>query len=310
MRHLTPPGLLRPLSAFCLGVLVLFACEEPVDLQIDLPKSRLVITSSFVPHKPVVLAISATRPRGDTVPTEITDAHVTLFEGNTIAEELKYFPGKEGNGPGTYQTRDFVPEVGNQYTIHVSVPGYDPVTAVSSIPESVGIRSLTVSNLSWKEEPDEIVYDYVLTVDYADPEEEDNYYDLRVSQLVVPFEIDGKGDTLLRPAYLKSVGTPLAAVEANRTVSLLLKDKPSANGAAMHLQSRLDPSRELLGRVVAELRTVSPEYYFYQRSLAFPGDFPNTGLEEPVILYNNVDRGLGVFAGYNSVESDLVLFSE
>ncbi|WP_116124499.1 DUF4249 domain-containing protein [Lewinella sp. IMCC34183] len=300
-------GLIRPLSLVCLGVFVLWSCEEAIELDIEIPKSRLVINSSFVPHQPVSLTVTATRPRGGAAVTEISDAQVSLLEGNELAEELTYHPNKESGQGGYYRTLAFRPEVGHDYTIHVSVPGYDPVTAVSSIPESVPIRALSVSELSRRTEAGEQICDYTLSVDYADPENETNYYDLRISQLVIPFEVSAAGDTIRRTPYIKSIRSPQNPVAEQPTISLLLQDRGPAPPVNLRLQSRLNPDRELLGRVVAELRTVSPEYFFYQRSLALPIEYPSMGLEEPVIFFNNVESGLGVFAGYNSVEKDLSL---
>ncbi|WP_168797439.1 DUF4249 domain-containing protein [Neolewinella litorea] len=304
MRYVPLTTLLRQSGVLFLSFFVFVACEEAVDLEFDVPKSKLVLSSSFYPAEPVILRVSATRPRGNAPAQEISDAQVSLFEGNKLAEVLTYYPGTETAAGGSYRTVHFRPEVGHEYTIHVSAPGYDPVTAISSIPEPVAINSLAVKNLTVMEEEGEFVYDYYLQIDYADPATETNYYDLRISQLVVPFKITARGDTLRLDPVPKAVSTPTQAAMEGNTVSLLLQDKQAESILEVHLQSRLNPENELLDRIVAELRTVSPEYYFYQRSLALPNDLGGTGLDEPVIYFNNVESGLGVFAGYNSVQRD------
>ncbi len=298
---------LRALTLLVLGWVVLVACEEPVDLAFDLPKSRLVLSSSFIPDQPVVLQVSATRPRGAGPIATVTDAQISLFEGMTLAEELTYFPSTDDEVPGTYRTTTFTPQVGQKYTIHVVASGYDPVTAISSIPEPVKINSLTVERMSLSTKDELAIYDYHLLVDYADPEEETNYYDLRITQMVIPFKIGSTGDTILMQPYVKSVSTPVYETENGQVVSILLQDKGDSPVVNIHLQSRLDPASELLGQVIAELRTVSPEYYFYQLSISRPEDLPNSGIKDPVIIYNNVSKGLGVFAGYTSVQEGLNL---
>ncbi|PPK86390.1 uncharacterized protein DUF4249 [Neolewinella xylanilytica] len=298
---------LRTLSALFLSSVLLVACEEPVDLDLPDRKSRLVLSSSFLPEQAVVLQVSATRPRGTPSGMHITDARVSLFEGMDLAEELTYFPSTETDRPGTYRTTTFKPQIGRQYTIHVYAPGYDPVSAVSSIPEPVGISSVTVEGLSVSHEEAASVYDYRLLVDYADPEAETNYYDLRISQMVVPFKLGSSGDTIRMQPYLKGLTTPIHEAAGGQTISILLQDKAGGPLVDVHLQSRLDPATELLGQVIAELRTVSPEYYFYQRSIMRPDEMPNSGLKDPVVIYNNVSSGLGVFAGYTSVQKGLTL---
>jgi hypothetical protein len=285
--------------------LLLLHCEEPVELNIDVPKSRLVINSSFYPNQLVTLRVSATRPPG-TPPVNITDARVSLFEAGKLAEELVYVPAPEEGGYGSYRTRRFTPRVGSEYTIYVAVDGYDPVTAVSSIPAPVAIEELSLSNVSIDMQQGAMVYDYTLTVSYADPPEEQNYYDLRVYQRVIPFSVSEQGDTLMQHAYLKSVGTP-SRHSTDKTVSVLLRDRGGAKNVSVQLQSRINSKRELLAEVVAELRTVSPEYYYYQRSINAEDLTPSNGLSEPIIIFDNVDQGLGIFAGYNVVQQHLPL---
>ena len=308
MRLLAFPWWMR-----ALGVLTLFqfasSCEEPVDLGIEIPRSRLVINSNFFPDELVTLNVSATRPLG-TTKIPVIDAQVSLFEGNELAERLTFTSGKEAGEAGSYRTKRFRPRVGQQYTIHVSAAGYDPVTAVSSIPDPIPINSLSIHNLTTTEVSDETVYDYRVQVDYADPETQTNYYDLRIYQSVLPFKLDARGDTIRLKSYLKSVGSPETLLSDASTMSVLLQDKGENGHVEVHLQSRLKTSSELLNGIVAELRTVSPEYYFYRRSLAFDNGAGSGGLYEPIIFFNNVDSGLGIFAGYNSVMENLDFLSQ
>ncbi len=303
MRLFAFPWWMRTLAALSLFQMA-SACEEPVELDIEIPRSRLVINSNFIPDELVTLRVSASRPLG-TTEIPVIDAQVSLFEGTELAERLTYEAGKQFGEAGSYRTRRFRPRVGQQYTIHVSADGYDPVTAVSSIPDPIQIVSLSVHNLTTAELGRETIYDYRLEMDYADPVDETNFYDLRVYQRVLPYQVSATGDTLVGPAYLKPVGTPTTRSFANETISILLKDKPNDRSLDLALQSRLDTDSELLNGLVAELRTVSLEYYYYQQSLAVQYPGVTGGLNEPIIIYNNVVSGLGIFAGYNSVKQNL-----
>ena len=278
-------------------------------MDLDLPdqKSRLVLSSSFLPEQAVVLQVSATRPRGTHSRSVSRMPMCPSSKAWSWQRNSPTFPPAESDRPGTYRTTSFTPQIGRQYTIHVFASGYDPVSAVSSIPEPVSIRSVTVEGMNVSRTEDLSVYDYRLLVDYADPETETNYYDLRISQMVVPFKLGSGGDTIRMQPYLKSITTPVHEASSGQTISILLQDKAGGPFVDVHLQSRLDPDSELLGQVIAELRTVSPEYYFYQRSIMRPDEMPNSGLKDPVVIYNNVSSGLGVFAGYTSVQKGLTL---
>ncbi|WP_420460236.1 DUF4249 domain-containing protein [Neolewinella sp.] len=294
-------------AAALVGGLVLLSCEEPVELTIEQTKSRLVINSNFLPGEPVSLRISATRPVGGPVAAAITDAVVTLYEGDELAEELDYHTDESGGLGGHYRTKHFRPQVGQRYTVHVRAPGYDPVTAVSSIPEPVQLTGLQIVTLSSAVADNKLTYDFTLLVEYADPDHEVNYYDLRVYQRVTPYKLSDDGDTIRMSPYLKTVSTPAYEAGQAETISVLLQDRGPRGGVQVHLRSYLDPRQELLGEIVAELRTVSPEYYYFQRSLGPDLSGVSGGLQEPIILFNNVSSGLGIFAGYTSVQLALQL---
>jgi hypothetical protein len=284
----------------------LTSCEEPVELDIDIPRSQLVIHSNFFPGEVVSLRVSASGVLGRPARV-VQDASVSLFEGTDLVEELT-FEASKNSSPGNYVTKTFLPRVGRRYTIHVSADGFDPVTAVSRIPEPISIDSLFIRDLSFRTDGPFTIYDYRLAVDYTDPADEVNYYDLRVSQEVIPFRIDEEtGDTSFQQSYLIPVDTPQRRARDGETVSVLLRDKLGRDHIEVQLQSRLNTKEVVLGQIVAELRTVSPEYYFYRRSLRQTGNNGLPGLSEPVILFDNVSRGLGVFAGYTSVKRQLHL---
>lgn len=289
------------LFGLCICLTVLPACEEVVDLGFEVPKSRLVVNANILPDELVTLRVSATRPPG-TPAVNIDKAQVMLFEGTDLAEELSYRPDPDNGAGGEYYTINFRPREGKKYTLHVAAAGYDPVMAVSSIPAQIAIRSLAIRELSKVDKDGVALYDYKLVIDYDDPGSETNYFDLRLSQEVVPFTVSQQGDTLFAPPYMKSLDTPGSKAQSGKILSVLIEDKGGQDSVTVHLQSRLRSASELLGIITAELRTVSLEYYYYQLS---KGSHQNgqlgSGLREPIILYNNIESGLGIFAGYTTV---------
>jgi hypothetical protein len=301
---------LRLISLIALLGLVVSACEEPIDLGIEFEEPQLVISSNFFPQERVKVRVSATQSilAGGTTTIDIRDAEVSLFEGQNLAEKLMYVTG-DANNPGTYQTMDFRPVVGKEYTLHVFAPGFLPVHAQSSIPDPVPIRNLSLRHLTSTTVGDQTIYDYKLLVDYDDPVDEENYYDLRIRQVVTPFMVAYNGDTIKMQPYTKPIKFLVGPTPEgeNRNPSLLFRDKPEPEGVELSLQSRIDPSREILGDLVAELRTVSIDYYEFQRSLARNQQVPTGGINEPALIYNNVESGIGIFAGYNSVSESVSL---
>ena len=72
----------------------------------------------------------------------------------------------------------------------------------------------------------------------------------------------------------------------------------------MHFE--LEPSQEL-GKLIVELRSASDDYYFFQTSVTRQQG-PGVPVQGEVAVYNNIENGQGIFAGYNlSIDSVAVL---
>jgi len=297
-------------AALFLVATFLFSCEEVIAPPFEIERPKLIISSNFSPEEKVSVRLTASQPIvGERRVREITDATITLIEGNEIVEHLHYVPGQDGE-PGVYRTMTFEPLVGRLYTLHAAADGYDVVSAQSSIPISVAIKQPVITDLTVMPAGMLTVYDFNLLVDYDDPDFVENFYDLRLSQLVYPFRVLNSGDTMLMSPIAKSLMAPDEALNDIRIAgeaSVLIKDKPEG-GVSIHLQSRINPSREIPGDIIAELRTVSRPYYDFQLLLQREGQVFN-GLSEPAVTTSsfNVSSGYGVFAGYSKSRSTVSL---
>ena len=282
-----------------------YGCEEVIDSPFEIVESKLVIASTFAPDAPVEVRLTASQPvTGEIVLSEVRDATLTLYDGTNLIEELKYVPGV-GGGPGVYRTAAWRPEVNRSYTLHAAADGFTPVSAQSRIPRSIPIESLEVFDVEQIDLLDTRVYDYRLKINYSDPEGA-NYYDLRISQEVIPFRVT-EGDTSYFERILKSVQPPsrgtVTQPATGGQASVLVQDKPEEDGLVLHLQSIVDPSQEALGAIVAELRTVDEAYYRFQLNYQAEGSVASGIFEPRVNSYTNVTSGYGVFAGYSSFVS-------
>lgn len=289
-----------------LAAVFLVSCEEYIEPPFDLEASRLIISSNFSPDDKVTVRLTASQPIvGNGNIQEVPDASINIYEGDELLETLDYIPG-ESSGEGVYRSHDFVPVVGIPYTLQASAPGFTPVTASSEIPTSVDITRLVVSDLvSAVSEQGIRTYQFQLLVDYNDPDFAENFYDLRIKQLVYPYHIMAlSGDTIVRDPVFKSVEAVLNQTEANTMVgesSYLVSDKPGG-GILIDLVSKVNPKTELLGDLVVELRTVSRDYYQFQVGIQDERRIYNTFSERAVSQnFSNVGGGYGVFAGYSRV---------
>ena len=304
MRNDLPNGSVIVLLLALLTSLV-FSCEEPVQLDIQAIEPELVVSSAFFPGEHVRVRLSSTFPAiGEQVLTDITDAKVSILEGNETAEVLHYVPGRNG-AMGSYQSRDFIPKVGRSYTLYATKNGYLPFEAVSSIPQPVPISDLTVSQLTERMVGNLKIFDFFLTIGYDDPVDEANFYDLRVSQIVQPFYLNSIGDTVRLEFTSKVLAPPGTSLQDNTRpgqTSILVRDRPTSNGITVRLQSRFDPRNEIQLDLIAELRTVSENYFNYQLLRQREGQALPIGVGDPGVTNvggNGSGSSVGVFAGYN-----------
>ena len=283
------------------------ACEEPVVIEgIRVQDPRLVVSANLFPGELVKVRLTSTQPsNGFLEVMDITDAEVSILEGNEVLEVLNYRPGSDGT-KGRYHTNTFKPLVGRTYTLYASKNGYLPFKDDDSIPEPVPISVHSVTDLTRVMVGDLIIYDFTLNLNYDDPEFEDNYYDLRVSQIVTPYYINSQGDTSKLEERAKSVQPPGDSFEDNTfagEASILVRDRPTAGGISIRLQSRFNPSTELLGKLKVELRTVSENYFDFQLQFQREGQALPIGIGAPqVSIIGNRANSLGVFSGYNNSE--------
>lgn len=293
-------------GVIALLAITIFSCEEYIDPPFALEESKLIISSNFSPDDLVSVRLTASQPivgRGDV--QEIKDANISIYEGESLVETLNYVAGQNGR-PGVYRSVEFVPVTGIPYTLRASAPGFTPVTASSSIPTSVDITRLFISdlNVSTSESGYEL-YNFELSVDYDDPTFAENFYDLRIKQLVYPFHLmTNTGDTIFLDPVFKTVESLADVTEDNTTEgesSYLVADKPNG-GIKVNLVSKINPKNELLGDLVVELRTVSRDYYEFQVGVQEERRIYSTYSERNVSPnFSNIGGGYGVFAGYSRV---------
>lgn len=298
-----------PILLFACSLLSFFACEEPLEVDPSVSDARLVVISNFAEGKAIEVTVSRSRQIGNTGPDQyITDAEVDLYWENNFLERLRLVVPKDPEQPPFYRSWELRPVAGVEYRIRVVAPGYQPVMATSRVPNSVKISSFVVHDLQREIVAGGSINRYTLHtgVDFDDPAGEVNYYHLGLFQQINTYQLEGQ-DTMLTGSYLRPVTfSPLNdenGFGAHFNYGLLFEDKPFQDGIQMTFSIDLDPSQQLLGKLYAELRTLSEEYYLYYTSLSRSENTAPNPLN-PIIIYDNIENGDGIFAAYShSVDS-------
>lgn len=292
-------------------------CERPVELDLPLPEPKLVIVSNFTNGEELHVRVSKSRSVLDDSPEEyIGDATVELFVDDIFLESLTLVTPQAPRESPYYKTQQTSIQVGVVYNIKVTAPGFEPVMAQSSIPPRVNLRDFTISDLQIHEggQPGSLIYSYRVGVSFDDPIKQVNYYHLNFYQQVQDCLFVG-GDTLILRNYLQPVvfsnNNSNNYLQAYFGGGVLIQDTPF-DGQTISLNFPMSveifPENQKLGKIYAELRAVSEDYYLFHNSLSRQQNAGNGGTpSEPIFIYNNIENGHGIFAGYSQTLDSLMV---
>jgi len=329
-----------------LSTLWLASCE-PIEIDADLPDRDGLVTITGLFSADSAWHIDITSSKSilnskveygifDTDITPITNAQVIIREDGQSVESLVYTKGNYNTDYGTYLSPDpgKRPIPGKTYDIQVTVPGIGTSSAKSFIPTPVRLRDVaaetsltTVSTkvisgtfkdpLYLRAVPAEITID--------DPAG-DNYY-----EVIVRYEADAGTP----PPFNRISGTPVFTKDLrfhntgltpgsgkiipgqnDLSYSVIFHD---TDAEAKQLKVPImmpvvttfgNDGREQLRtdiHYIVILRTLSHEYFQYKASQELQAYSYDDPFAQPVVVYNNVEGGIGIFAAYSEDAVEVIL---
>lgn len=297
----------------------LIACETKLEIEMPEPEPKLVMNSLFTPFVPpypksINVQLWGNAPILDTtVYDQIKDAEILWFENGIFIDTLKY----EDKSKSYASPILIFAEVGKEYSVVVSKEGYPPISAACIVPQKVNIDSLSIIALAGIDDENS-AYSSV-TLIFHDPENEENYYDIILSDPGKPYQLWTSEQIITQEAYYPSD----LALEQEKPKRLLFNDS-TFDGEEKTIVFYYEPPQQedynvrwiSTHIVYIELRSVTKDYYTYftsviQNQNSRKGDL-FYGLGEPVNACTNVENGYGIFSGYHvdgqSINIDSVIF--
>lgn len=215
-----------------------------------------------------------------------------------------------------------LPQTGINYTLKATAPNLPPVEASMTIPNPVPIQSVTVGNLTTI---DNQSY-YPIDITFQDPpnsNNEPNYYFLLVRQYINPIIDPISGEILSDTIETcncfytrKGVFNQNDFIFDLNASELIRLDgrEPFSNQlfagkqhtlqifVPFHSDFHYTEGDEGIptSKVSITLGSQNKERYFYRESRNLQNQTENNPFAEPVTVYNNVEGGFGIFAGYSS----------
>ena len=141
----------------------------------------------------------------------------------------------------------------------------------------------------------------------------ENYYHINLLQQFKAYDIV-ENDTLY---FLEEMRPILFSNQMNTNFQvahigggLLLKDE-GVDGQTIRRELPVEftylPTRDELGKLFIELRAVSKEYYQYFSTISRQNGVSDMPFADPVIVYDNINGGQGVFAGFSTSSDSLTI---
>ena len=331
---------------FLLLCTTLMACETTVEVDVPQYPAQLTTNMFFTPDSTWKVELSENRYILDTALfAPVSDANIRVLQQGQVVTSLDY-QGESRFGNSIYTSEDNLPVIGEPYTLEVVHPALGTLLANSEVPmpESIIRATLDTSEVQLVPRFSDGTYDYAVTIRLDDPLEE-NFYSVSLIVRYDGFysdDIDKDGEyevwleefTLWLPIQSED---PIVSNPFNRArVELFFKDV-SFNGKQYELTAYISSGLPNLnfyleGNVLQEnaydregnvirypgdtvskqtfyaiLRTTTEEYYQYAVTQDLQAWVENNPFAQPVQTFENIEGGLGIFAGYSQVEKKVTI---
>jgi hypothetical protein len=225
----------------------------------------------------------------------------TIDNADVVVQHQGVVVNKLSRNEGFYFSSGWKPKIGETYEIVATTESFGSVSSSSFIPapEKITKVEMIEGPVLSHGEPDN-----TLRVTFTDTSTEANYYQITVatedeyynreldeiviSRHFIPLDSD---DPVIQNAIL------------NQYEGVLLKDI-LFNGKETTVSLKTsDPFLfQMPADFIITLRTVSEDYYRYKSTYSLQLDTSGDPFAQPVNVYNNIENGFGIFAGFSQSE--------
>lgn len=299
---------------------VFSACQEPISISLPEGEEQLVAFANFSPNDYIKVYISEERLLNSDSIKYVDNATVRILLNNRPIGTMTAMPA-DGTYPDLpfYQS-NFRPGENRNYTLEVDVPNYPQLRAVSMIPDIIPINQLIIDSVVTNrltDDREESLFSFFGHIEINDPQSVKNYYHFAEAITPIDWFTIFQGDTVLTSnqeyflAPVFNVDTEDPAFTPLEHENGFLIDDATFDGQLKKIPFRasvaFDADFRLINRLVVLFRSVSADYFFYHSSLSKQIVAEESPFSEPVIIYDNVENGLGNFSGYGTAMDSIVL---
>ncbi len=303
-----------------------YSCSTKLDLDIPNLPPQIVLTGFITNDSIISIKISKTSPISEDNFEKVNNATVKLYKNNQFIENLTK------TDDGLYMS-SVTASIGIVYTVIIDVPGFEQLSASTSVPEKPALTFAILYPDSYFDQQQLQYASKAVTSFYDIPDNEDFYqisfytFDYKGSEWdsdTGNFIITDSARVNFRGVQYMNSNDPIILNEGDINYyrdksdirSFVFSDELLNRYNTLNIYVRGINSYET-GESVCVLRSISFDYYKFQKSWIRQsfnqglGDFNPSNMflvKNPNDLYSNVKNGLGIFAGYS--ESQMIMAIE
>jgi len=286
---------IRPLL-LVLFVLTISSCEKTFEIPIPEESNKLVLNLLMNKDSIMMARVTVSGRLSDMqAGPDITNAEVKLYENGTYKETLTPYL----HSGRMFYRGNTLPQTGVTYRVTAAVHGYKEVSGSDKIPDTakVGEMKLTVSQLNtWTSRA-------TINVQLHDDPEVQNYYRIRLYYINEWVDANGNGGRQKLQQYFEAGEADLPLFNEDVKGEFYTTDE-LFNGRSPRFIFRANIGSNYK-KMVVEITSLTYNSYNYLNSTFMAMEKNDEGLAEKVIVYNNIENGLGIIGGVAQREYEL-----
>jgi len=279
-----------------LHVVILFliavSCEKYIDMKIPDKGRKPVVNCMFYNDSVFIVQVFESKFILDDAGYQpIENAFVTISENGIVSDTLTYY------SQGYYKSNNLISQIGKNYEIEATFNG-NTATSEGIIPSKQIITN--IDTLLYSDQHND---NFRFNIKINDTENETNYYMLKIEKVNAVYYNNN-----VQIVYTNSEDL---SIETQWQGSQVINDN-LFNGKAKTFSLDIDLSNlynynnEPI-KFYISLYSISKDYYLYAVTSQAQQNTNGSPFSEPVMVYNNIKNGYGIFAGASVYKDSIIV---
>lgn len=294
-----------------ISIFFLISCQKETKFEIQYPAGKLVVNCLINPNSLCKVYLTESLNPTDIINfKDVTGADIELFiNGNSAVLFDTYIETFKNPGLGYYTNPDISVNVNDSLEIKVSHSNFESINAKTYIPEKpnveVDILTYSVEEFtdSWLAEKG---YDFNASIKLTifDNKATETFYSVKMFYFADAVPYPHEGDTLYTDKIHFNINADNMIKTYKFNEGYIFSNENFTNGNddyILLIEDGLYVKRPDFNKVYLEIKSISKDYYLYQKTMIEYYQAIDNPFSEPAKVYGNINKGYGIFAGYNSV---------